>query len=739
MKKIAQSLISSLICSVILFQNLVIIGHAEETNILENNSEVETKLTTTDDEVNPRTISKFNMGNKNSNYSTSQLPKITKNSLTNSKTLTNSSAIGSGVVSNTNDLNVRSGPSTSYEIIGTLKLGDYVEILEKNKTWYKISFNNQDGYIHCKYVTLDIIEKGLDVSKWNDPIDWSKVKSNGFDYVIIRCGSSYNPSTKKYDSPTEDPMFKKHIEGASNAGLKVGVYWFSYAASVAEAEKEAQKCLEIVSPYKDKISYPIFFDFEYHSKEIALSKKGVVVTKLLVSNMADAFLNKIEASGYISGIYTNLDFGDKYFSEDILYNNNLWIAQYSSKCTYPRPYNMWQFTDSGKISGISQSFDMNYTCLKLTTPDIPEIPESNKPMNISQATVDNISSQKHTGKEIKPDVKVSYNGEALTLGKDYTIEYSGDIVNIGSATVIITGINNYTGTKTISFDIIPNQITSLTSSNKTYSSIKLSWDKMDNIDGYKIYKYNASSKSYKYLTTINNNDTTTYTDNSLLPSSKYSYKIRAYKVVNSKTYNGVYSNIINVTTSPYYAPKIMGLKLKIRNTNSLTISWKKANDVTGYRIYRYDVKSKSYKLIKNISNNSTISYTDSKLESATNYIYKIKSYKVINGKNYYSDYSSSLKSTTKPLTPSIKLNTPSSRSINLTWSNISSRTTGYKIYMSTSKNGTYSCIGSTKNRTFTKTKLTKNKIYYFKVRAYRTVDGSNIYSSYSDVKSIKCK
>ena len=95
--------------------------------------------------------------------------------------------------------------------------------------------------------------------------------------------------------------------------------------------------------------------------------------------------------------------------------------------------------------------------------------------------------------------------------------------------------------------------------------------------------------------------------------------------------------------------------------------------------------------------------------------------------------------TTKPLTPTVKLTSPSTKKIKLTWTNISSRTTGYDIYMATSKNGTYKNIGSTSNKSFTKGNLTKGKTYYFKVRAYRTIDGKKVYSSYSSIKSIKCK
>ena len=802
MKKLTQSFLAVSLSTAILFQNMVIVSNAEE--IKEKNTYIDSQSSQVKDcaiQPDPETIPHRSMGETSSVYSYS-------NSLSNleTKTLTKSSYIGIGKVTSNDPLNVRTGPSTSYSIIGTLKNGDQVNILGRDRNWYKISANNLTGYVSSSYIKLSPLEKGIDVSKWNGNVDWDKVKADGIDYVIIRAG---------YGNSNVDPYFKSHIEGASKAGLKIGIYWFSYATSVEKAKEEAAKCLETIAPYKNKISYPVFYDFEYASVDYA-TKMGVKITKDLSSKMANVFLNEIKNAGYINGIYTNKDFGDRYFDEDILYNNYLWVAQYASTCTYPRPYMMWQFTEKGTINGIGTPskpvyFDVNYTYLKPYTDEIINgVPESK--IDLSSATVNSIDSQTYTGSSIEPSVTVTLNGKTLKLNEDYNLIYSNN-VNVGTATITINGIGNYTGSKkinfnivpkkldissatvnsissktytgssikpsvtvklnnktlklntdykvsysnnknigtakilikgigkydgekTVTFNIIPSKVTNLKSSKRTYNSITLSWDKIDNVTGYKVYKYDKKSNSYKYLATTNTN---TYTDKSLKASSTYSYRVRAYKVVNSTTYNGSYSNTIDVKTSPNYAPKVTGLKLKTQKSDSLTISWNKINNVTGYKVYRYDVKTESYKLIKTISNASTTSYTNSKLTSATKYLYKVRSYKIVNNKTHNGDYSSSLAATTKPPTPTVKLTSPSTKKIKLTWTNISSRTTGYNIYMATSKNGTYKNIGSTSKKSFTKGSLKKGKTYYFKVRAYRTIDGKKVYSSYSSIKSIKCK
>ena len=803
MKKITRSFLAVSLSTAMIFQNMVLVSNCEEINTtISEDTYISSKSIDNQDstiqpdlEVNPHR----SMGDVLSTYSLqSELPDLE------TKTLTKASSIGFGKVT-ANKLNVRSGPSTSYSIVGTLNNGENVEILGRDNNWYKISYDNLTGYVSASYITLSPIEKGIDVSKWNGTIDWKKVKADGIDYVIIRGG---------FGNATVDPQFESYIQGASDAGLKIGVYWFSYATSVTKAKEEAAKCLETIAPYRDKITYPVFYDFEYDSVDYA-KKLGITITKDLSSKMADEFLTAIKNAGYITGIYTNKDFGDKYFYEDMLFANNLWIAQYSSACTYNRPYMMWQYTDKGTINGIGTSsepayFDMNYTYLKptnnqassnkidLSSSSVSEIssktytgiaiepsftvtlnnkilkenedytvtysnnisigtakilikgignyvgektitfkivaPTTSK-INLSSASVSEISSKSYTGSAIKPSVTVKVNGKTLSLNKDYTVTYSNNI-SVGTAKILIKGTGNYTGEKTITFKIIPKKISKVSLSKKTTNSLTLSWNKLDDVTGYKIYKYDSKSEDYEYLKTIKGASTTSFTDSNLTDATVYKYKVRGYKTVDGNAYNGFISNSFAESTK---VKTVSNLNLKTRNATSLELSWDKVKNADGYRIYRLDTNTDTYKLVKTINNNTTTSYKHSNLVSATNYYYKVKAFKYLNGSNRYSDYSSRLKATTRPLQPSVILNSTKSKSIKVSWTNISKRATGYEVRMSTSKNGTFNSIGTTTNTSFTKVNLTKGKTYYFKIRAYRIVDGQKIYSLYSGIKSIKCK
>ena len=267
--------------------------------------------------------------------------------------LSNPYAIGCGTVIEPS-LNVRSTPSTSGTSVGTLSYNEKVEILSKNNGWYKISFNGKQGYINSSYLKLEPIEKGIDVSKWNGNIDWNKVKNSGIDYVIIRAG---------YGASNVDPNFKSYIEGASKAGLKIGVYWFSYATNPQNAIIEAKKCLETVSPYKNSITYPIFFDYEYDSVTYANSN-GISITKDLATEMASAFINTVKSSGYKTGIYTNKDFSSNYFSKNLIDSTNLWIARYNSTNNFNGSYSMLQYSEKGTVPGINGYVDLNYTYFK---------------------------------------------------------------------------------------------------------------------------------------------------------------------------------------------------------------------------------------------------------------------------------------------------------------------------------------------------------------------------------------
>lgn len=195
--------------------------------------------------------------------------------------------------------------------------------------------------------------RGIDVSRHQGTIDWGKVKAwknsdNGetVQFVIIRAGYG------RYKNQ-EDKKFKYNIEQAFKNKIPIGIYWYSYATTVAQAEEEARVCLDVISPYTNKITLPVFFDQEYEPGILALSNS----TR---TSICLKFIETIKAAGYESGLYASYDWFMNKIDRKKLLDYPAWVAQYSSKCGYPEDnLYIWQSSSSGEVDGITGRVDMD--------------------------------------------------------------------------------------------------------------------------------------------------------------------------------------------------------------------------------------------------------------------------------------------------------------------------------------------------------------------------------------------
>ncbi len=192
---------------------------------------------------------------------------------------------------------------------------------------------------------------GIDVSKWNGNIDWNAVKNSGVSFVIIRCGYRGSAAGKLI----EDPKYVSNIKGATAAGLKVGVYFFSQAVNEIEAVEEASMVLEQIKGYQ--ISYPVFLDVE------ASGGRGDKIDRATRTAVCKAFCQTIQSAGYTAGVYSNKVWLDGKIDAASLNSYKIWLAQYAANPTYTGRYDMWQYKPSGSISGISGNVDMNISYL----------------------------------------------------------------------------------------------------------------------------------------------------------------------------------------------------------------------------------------------------------------------------------------------------------------------------------------------------------------------------------------
>ena len=215
-----------------------------------------------------------------------------------------------------------------------------------------------------------------------------------------------------------------------------------------------------------------------------------------------------------------------------------------------------------------------------------------------------------------------------------------------------------------------------------------------------------------------------------------------YKIKYNNGYGYVSNKYLKIDSSNQQSPTLSKPTVKVSSNsyNSNKLSWNKVKGASGYEVLRATSKTGTYKSVKTITSGSTVSYTDKSLATGTTYYYKVRAYRTVDKKKVYSSYSSIVSAKPVLKTPSVKL-TSGSKKATIKWEKISGAS-GYEVYRATSKSGKYSKIKTiTKNSTvsYVNSSLTKNKTYYYKVRAYRTVNGKKIYSSYSVAKSVKVK
>lgn len=305
---------------------------------------------------------------------------------------------------------------------------------------------------------------------------------------------------------------------------------------------------------------------------------------------------------------------------------------------------------------------------------------------------------------------------SLKEGVDYTIAYKNN-TNVGTAQAVLTGKGKFKGSYTINYKITPYGIANL---NKWISNLHYTGNRLNPSVTIKHGNY-VLRPGIDYKITFKTNGKNVGTQEVIITG------INNY---DSRT-NGMYFINPSIPTQ---------LKVTKSTASSVSLSWKQVSSADGYRIYRYDTKTKRYTHIQTITNRKTTQTTITGLKDNTTTKYVISSYKNVSGATYESAYSQAISATTKMKTPAISLKTKS-KSVTIAWKKISGAA-GYEVVMSTKKTSGFKSIATVKGNakiSYTKSKLTKNKTYYFKVRAYKMVNGKKVYSDYSAVKSIKVK
>ena len=212
-----------------------------------------------------------------------------------------------------------------------------------------VLIDSDNGDIDAQSLTDDplpngAVARGIDVSNHQGTVDWNKVKAAGIDFAILKVGPVYGKP---------DDSFERNAAECERLGIPYGVYYYSYARSVEDANKEADRTLAWLGGHHP--SLPVYYDLEdsYILQDPDFSKDKL-------TQIAQAFCNRMEAVGFKSGIYANLNWLNNYLNSPSLSGYDHWVAQYNWRCDYAGSYSFWQYSSSGNVPGVNGRCDMNY-------------------------------------------------------------------------------------------------------------------------------------------------------------------------------------------------------------------------------------------------------------------------------------------------------------------------------------------------------------------------------------------
>ena len=500
-------------------------------------------------------------------------------------------------------------------------------------------FDNKT-YTHADVFDGMNIYNGIDVSYYNKTIDWEEVKESGVDFAIIRAGyRGYGAA----GTLCTDVKFVENIEGALDAGIQVGVYYFTEAINKQEAIEEAEYCLDKIKDYD--VTLPIVIDYEFptdSSGPIGRMYKANL-SKSVATNNCIAFCETIKDAGYEPMIYANKsDLATLINGTKLSQSYKIWLANYTTKTTYSNPYEYWQYTSSGSVDGITGKVDCNFwytdTTIDGSTPD-------NDNNNVDVTTPPDIIEE-----PAETETPVITEPPAVTEKPDATIKPA----------VTPTLAPKPTATPTLK--PTPSPKPTATPTPKPIESIDLSKAKIAKITDK------------------------TYTGREIMPPVQIS--LNGSTLVEGEDYELIYSNNINTGTAiititgtgNYTGSIVSSFIIKPRKTSSftgnpankyITLKWNGNTGAQGYQIYRADVYNGTYQKIKTVTKKTVTSFKNTKLLADHEYYYKIRSYAKINGKTYYSSYTTLTTATMKTRQAAIAtsnlylLKTPAAKSAKL--------------------------------------------------------------------------
>ena len=611
------------------------------------------------------------------------------------------------------DCNIRKGPSVDSELTGIqLKSGQSVTVLDIVKTdskntdnllrypyWSKIQFNYdgkiRTGYVYSNFITLvtqTLVGEGS--------------------YIPPTCSDSSELSYRFIsDNINVASISKDKTVKFKTSGKTVNITAYD---STGNYSRTKYKVVKDISKYTvENINID---NITYNTARVTFDKNDYFNSyEILVTDNIGNFVQHISAKTN-SVTIKNLNFLSEYTVSVRGYKNTSTVKNYGIYCgfipfvtanTPEKPAAVSEFTATNK---------------DLETVLLNWIPVENAD-GYQLYTLNKTTGAKVLLAELSADT-FSYEDNSPNSLRfvDYLIVSYKDID--GRRVYSDDSVTTYTPP-----EISINKISSLYVSDYTSDSITLSWAISENSEGYNVYQYNP--KLNKFLN-IGYTNEASYVVQGLLSGNEYQFIIKPAIELHGKLYEGDGIKIIT-RTCPETTEKIY---LSDVTTTKYTLRWKSVDGATGYRVYKYDTKTKKYKKYKS----TTKTYMKfSKLSPGKKTYYKVMAYTKIGEAIYFGELSESFRATTKPAkVKNIKASGVKSDALKLSWSKAEGAT-GYRIYSYNSKKKTYKLLGKTTKNYITLKKLTPGKTYKFMVRSLSKTSSCKYYGESSSKITVKTK
>ena len=559
-------------------------------------------------------------------------------------------------------------------------------------------------YTHYGVFAGTKVKDMIDVSEHNGLINWYKIKALGIDDAIVRVGyRGYAAEGNMY----ADKYYMDNIEGAIEAGVNVGVYFYSQALTPAEAVSEANFVLKRVKNYK--ITLPIFFDYEFaevSSGRLDRAWNNGTLNKTKMTNNVIAFCEAVKKAGYKPGLYSSSGFFTYQYNADTFLEKgyDLWNAYYTTNSTsgsfWPNKhpvYKYWQY-GGDNVQGCCGAPSVAW--LKVKYGSVTGY--------VSSQYIDFLSAT--VGKSITDGLNVRAGASTgyTSLAK---VPQGGKVTIISYPTDTNTDLNfyYYTGSgEKPDFTLAATQ-----------NTVTVSWNKMAGYAFYRVYAYNASTKKYDRLAQTTG---TSFTCNDLAKNTAYTFLVRAFVNNDKGTAYTVKDNktITTATDKPAF-------KMSVVTGTTLSLAWNKVSGASFYRVYAYTPATKKY---ERLAQTTALSYRLTGLKNNTNYPVLVRAF---NKDEVGSDYKTAdVKTfTTTPAAPNFTLQS-FSYSVKLKW-NACKGADFYRIYLYRPNTKTYARLAQVEGTQWEDGPIKANTAYTYLVRAFF----KNGYGSDYSVKSHK--